>query len=129
MSYILILEPDKIIANSISEKLTRLNYEVKVCTNAQDAIVNIDKKIPELILLEVMLPRHNGIEFIYEVRSYPDWQNIPVVIFSFVRKSDLIGDLKLINDLGIESIEYKPEKSTTSLVEKIDKIIHDKQNI
>ena len=80
MRRILILDQDKLYVRSITSQLIKNGYSVDVAFNAQSAIAKIDKVEPDLILCEVLLTGHNGLEFMHELRSYPEWQGIPLIV-------------------------------------------------
>src|SRR5438309_2019280 len=84
MKNILLVEPDYILARIYSQALNRAGYKVTLASNAQMAITLADKKQPDLVILELQLIEHSGIEFLYEFRSYQEWQAIPVIINSHV---------------------------------------------
>ena len=69
MQRILILDQDKLYVKSIDNQLKKNGYLVDVAINAQSAIAKIDKVKPDLILCEVLLTGHNGLEFMHELRS------------------------------------------------------------
>lgn len=104
----LLIEPDYVLANNYKVVLKRSGHCVTHVLNAQDAIHSMDRAVPDLIILELLLPNHNGIEFLYELRSYPEWQNIRIVILSFVRHESIATDI-LKEQLGIYDYIYKPE--------------------
>lgn len=123
MDYLLLIEPDKLLADTVSKYLNDNGYQVVCSDGAQDAILKIDKKKPQLIILEVLLAEHNGIEFLYEMRSYPDLLNIPVIIFSRVGSDDLGISEKLKVDLMISNILYKPDTTMKKLLDSINDLI------
>lgn len=114
---ILLVEPDKLLASSTIKGLKKLGAQVEWSQNAQGAIHSIDTFRPEVIVLELQIPAHNGVEFLYELRSYSDWQNIPVVIYSFIQSEKLTKYTKSLAELGIDTWLYKP---TTSLQQLFD---------
>ena len=79
---ILIVEPDVVLAKSYQKALESLNYVVYLANSAQNAINQVDKNKIDLIILEIQLIDHSGIEFLYELRSYPEWDNIRIIILS-----------------------------------------------
>ena len=94
-----------------------------VAFNAQSAIAKIDKVEPDLILCEVLLTGHNGLEFMHELRSYPEWQGIPLIVLSRIDKLDIQITKKNMMDYGIIDVWYKPEVSMKSLLEKIERTL------
>lgn len=67
--------------------------------------------------MELQLVGHSGIEFLYEFRSYPDWQNVPLIIHTHVPPSEFAGarDL-LMKELGAHTYLYKPHTSLKKLL-------------
>ena len=123
MQRILILDQDKLYVKSIDNQLKKNGYLVDVAINAQSAIAKIDKVKPDLILCEVLLTGHNGLEFMHELRSYPEWQDIPLIVLSRIDKSDIQITKKNMMDYGIIDVWYKPEMSMQSLLEKIERTL------
>lgn len=123
MQRILILDQDKLYVKSIDNQLKKNGYLVDVAINAQSAIAKIDKVEPDLILCEVLLTGHNGLEFMHELRSYPEWQGIPLIVLSRIDKLDIQITKKNMMDYGIIDVWYKPEVSMQSLLEKIERTL------
>jgi len=122
MARVLLIEPDKVLAASCEKIFLNNGFDVDLCDDAQDGIDKIDKNIPNLIIMEVQLANHNGVEFLYELRSYPEWKNIPVIILSMVPYQDMnISYLK--NNLGIIEYYYKPKTQLDKLVKSARSII------
>jgi len=115
MAHIVLLEPNTLLAQTYTKALTNAGHFVTIVANAQRAIHEADKQPPQVVILELQLPGHNGIEFLHEFRSYPDWQQIPVIINTALppaRMQALAAALQ--SDFGIETILYKP---ATTLIE------------
>jgi DNA-binding response OmpR family regulator len=113
---ILIIEPDKQLALSYQQALESKNFSVALAKDGQAAIVAVDQASPRLIYLEVHLPNNNGVEFLYELRSYPDWEGIPVALVTFVPERDMQLSEQQKNELGIDHYFYKPRTELKSLV-------------
>jgi DNA-binding response OmpR family regulator len=109
---ILLVEPDNLLAKIYKDHLEKFNYKVRTCAGVQKAINEMDIVRPDLIVLEMKQSAHNGFEFLYELRSYSDWQDIPLIIHSMLPEADLSMNEDIKNELGIISYLYKP---TTSL--------------
>jgi DNA-binding response OmpR family regulator len=118
MSHILLVEPDRLVAKTYMEALQSAGHSVQVCATAQSAIFCADEQPPDLLILEIQLVGHSGIELLYELRSYPDWQNLPVVIVTNVPAGEFQGSWQLLkNELGVQSYHYKPLFSLRALRE------------
>lgn len=113
---VLLIEPDKILAETYKAALLHANFTVSTARDAQSAIHEVDTNIPDVIVLELQLATHNGVEFLYELRSYPEWQNIPVVILSQISELEAGIDKKMTKKLGIRHYRYKPQTSLKKLI-------------
>lgn len=105
---VLIIEPDHHLAISYQQALEAEGIAAAIAYDGQEAITAIDEGKPRLVCLELHLPRHNGVEFIYELRSYPEWDDIPIVLLTFVSEPDLGFSRGIQEQLGIQHYFYKP---------------------
>ena len=112
---ILLVEPDTLLARTYERALQGAGHTVKVTASAQTAVHLADKWLPDIVILELQLPRHNGIEFLYEFRSYGEWISIPVIIHTFVPLSELMPAVTLRTQLGVQRLLYKPKTSLATL--------------
>jgi len=118
---ILLVEPDRLLARSYTQALQRAGHEVVVAVTAQTAIFEADTTAPDMVILELQLTRHSGIEFLYEFRTYSDWQNIPVIVVSHVPPTEFTDSWEILqNELGIVAYHYKPSVSLTKLVQIVN---------
>jgi DNA-binding response OmpR family regulator len=122
MATILLLEPDRRLASSYKQALTQAGHEVYWQTDAQKALEVIDDHQPQLVIMEVHLPKHNGIEFLYEVRSYPDCDDIPVLLHTMVPTDHPGLGHNYWDQLGIKEYLYKPQTSLAQLVQRANNL-------
>ncbi|HUY85422.1 MAG TPA: response regulator [Candidatus Dormibacteraeota bacterium] len=116
MPNILLLEPDRLLAKTYHQALTGAGHRVAVCAGAQAAIMAADKTQPDLVILELQLIEHSGIEFLYEFRSYPEWQAVPVLIHSNVPPTEFADSWPILGrELGVDIYLYKPRTSLRQL--------------
>jgi two-component SAPR family response regulator len=110
MKTIFILEPDKLLAKNIGHILQKKDRQIVLFRTASVAIRALEKVIPDLVIMELALPGHNGFEFIYEMVSYSDSQNVKIIVNSFVRESSVPWGFINRDDMGI--VEYLPKQFT-----------------
>lgn len=122
MALVLLIEPDSKLAHVYSAALTEAGYEVNHVVHAQDAVHVADKAKPDIVVLEVQLAGHNGIEFVYEFRSYPEWQKLPIILFTMVPADSLQLSTQTIQQLGIVQYLYKPTTDLRRLVRAVKEI-------
>ena len=120
---ILLLEPDAVLAQTYAGAFKSRGHAVVVASTAQDAIIKADAVCYDLVVCELQLVSHSGIEFLYEFRSYRDWQNIPVIINSTVPPIEFLGSRQgLASELGINSYLYKPNTSLRQLLRAVEEV-------
>jgi DNA-binding response OmpR family regulator len=123
MVRVVLVEPDKLLAETYGQVCKQAGVTVHTENNAQDAILAIDKYHPKLIVLELQLANHNGVEFLYELRSHSDWQKIPVLLHTLIPATDLQINATIKQQLGIAGYLYKPQTSLRALLSEIQKIV------
>ena len=123
MANVLLIEPDHHLARIYTAALSDVGHKVQHVLHAQEAVHTADKNRPDVVLLEVQLAGHNGIEFLYEFRSYPEWQGIPVMLLTMVPPASLQLNSKVMKQLGIADCLYKPETNLKKLLKAIDTIL------
>lgn len=122
------VETDRVIADNLSRYLSRSGHEIDWQQDLQAAIDASDNCCPDLVVLDLMLCGRSGVEFLYEFRSYPDWQDIPVVLFSNISIRDLGASTAGFNQLNISAYHYKPTTSMAQLAHSIDFVINNPIN-
>lgn len=113
--HILLIEPDALQARAIIPTLERAGHSVAHAVSAQAAVLQADRQAPDVVVLELELPRHNGVEFLYEFRSYPEWLHIPIVLHTSVPVQNLAHAATLERELGVRRVLYKPATDLTRL--------------
>jgi len=112
-SDVLLIEPDAELASTYRRALEDDGHNVRVAHSAQSALHLADEHQPDVVVLELQLTDHSGIEFLYEFRTYQDWQTVPVVVHSIVPERVFqTSRLVFRQELNIHTYCYKP---TTSL--------------
>lgn len=113
--HILLIEPDMLQAQLCTAALLQDGHTVASAKTAQAAIQLADERSPDVVVLELQLARHNGVEFLYEFRSYPEWLRVPVVVCTFVLPRELAQTPTLQAELGVSRILYKPQSTLLAL--------------
>ena len=113
---VLLIEPDHLLGETIANGLSDVGWQVQRASTAQEALNMADQTGLDLVICELQLVEHSGIEFLYEFKSYPEWQAVPVIIYSIVPPSEFSIHLNgLQNNLGVEAYLYKPRTTLQQL--------------
>ncbi len=123
MSKILLLEPDSMLGQTYQTALEYKGYSVDWCQDAQTAIQSVDSGLPDLIITELQLALHNGIEFLYELRSYNEWQTIPIMILSNVPALERTLLRVLWQHIRITTYHYKPLTKLHEFLASVEEVL------
>ena len=107
------------LAGAYASALEQQGHTVVHAVSAQGAVHQADQQTPDVVVLELQMPRHNGVEFLYEFRSYTEWLGVPVLVHSFVPPSELTRAVTLRAELGVVQILHKPATSLRQLCEAV----------
>ncbi len=110
---VLLIDSDPVLASTVAAFMTQQGMDVAIATSAQDAILACDAKQPDVVVSDMALTGHSGIEFLHELRSYHDWQDIPVVMWGMQHVS--VPQQHALKQLGVARILYKPKTTLLQL--------------
>ena len=117
--YILIVDDEPNIVLSLEFLMKKEGYKVHAVTNGEEALQSVKENTPDLILLDVMMPRKDGYEVCQELRSNPDWKNIKIIMLT--AKGRVVEREKGLA-LGADDYLTKPF-ATRELVEKVNSML------
>jgi len=118
---VLVIEPGVSERSTMVEALAK--YEVTVVASAGDAINAANDANVDLVIMELSLGGHSGMEFLYEFRTYADWQKIPVIVYSSLRVDDAVLKSRAWQQLNISDYLYKPASSLERLKRSASKVL------
>jgi len=117
---ILLIEDEELIIRLLEKKLTNIGYEVVLAMNGEEGLNKMKNEKPDLILLDIVMPRKGGFEVIEEMRRDPSLATIPVIIIS---NSGQPLELERAKELGVVDWLVKTEFDPKEVVEKVQKYI------
>lgn len=103
MKKLLIIEDDPILLKMYVDKFNKDNYEVTVAVDGTEGIDQSVKSLPDFIVLDLRLPKTDGIEVLRTLKNSPVTKNIPVAILSVVQEDIAFKDDP---DLAKEVVAY-----------------------
>mgnify|MGYP001823266516 FL=1 len=84
----LVVEDEPDYATLISEILQEDGYSVAMASDGIEALGSVRKQRPDVITLDLQMPRKGGVEFYRELKSDPDFNEIPVVVVTGITRDD-----------------------------------------
>lgn len=117
---VLVVEDDPVLLKMYSEKFTFEGFEVLNAKNGEEALDVVKDKNVDIILLDIMLPRMSGTDFLERLRGDDKKKDIPVVaLTNLAEESEKQRAIKL----GVEEYLVKAMQTPEQVVEKVKKYI------
>ena len=116
---ILVVDDDPAVRHGLQMQLEEMGYPVYLAENGDQAVDMLRTSVPDLVILDVIMPQIGGPEVLAWIRNNSDTRNLPVIILSGY---PLFGELDRLRSLGIEAYVEKSE-NLSSLFTKIDSIL------
>ncbi|ABI56023.1 response regulator transcription factor [Alkalilimnicola ehrlichii MLHE-1] len=116
---ILIVDDEANIVLSLEFLMKQAGYEVETATDGDEALEAIERAKPDLVLLDVMMPRKNGYEVCETIRASDDWKDILVVMLT-AKGRDVEREKGL--SLGADDYITKPF-STQEVIDKVRELL------
>jgi CheY-like chemotaxis protein len=106
---IFVLEDEVAVRTVLVEALRSAGHDVRDFGDGQQALDEVDRVVPELILLDMRMPRMDGFKFLSALRRKPAAKAVPVVIVSGLGDELLHAiDARAAEELGVAGIFAKP---------------------
>jgi DNA-binding response OmpR family regulator len=116
---VLIVDDEPNIVTALDYLLSRCGYEVRAASNGEEALRQVQDFAPDLVLLDVMMPRRSGYDVCQRIRERPEWSGVKIMILSAKgREAEVSKGLAL----GADQYITKPF-SNAELVARIGQLL------
>lgn len=120
MKKILIIEDEQVLQKTLSDALKKEGYKVLLALDGDSGLKIAKKENPDLILLDIILPKKTGFEILAELKKDPSTKDISVIILTNLEEAENIEKALI---LGATTYLIKMEYSLSSIIEKVKKTI------
>lgn len=120
MKKILIIEDEEIMINLLQRKITQEGYEVWIARNGEEGLAVMREKKPDLILLDIIMPKMGGLEVMEIMQQDKNLKDLPVIVVS---NSGQPVEIDKVQKLGAKDWLIKTEFDPREVIDKIKKII------
>ena len=118
MKKIILIEDEEILANMYRLKFTKAGYEIIVASDGEEGLALAKKEKPDLILLDIIMPKKDGFLVLEELKSNASLKSIPVYMLTNLGQEE---DVARGKELGAIGYCIKADTTPGELVEIINK--------
>lgn len=113
---ILIIEDDRFLRKIYKNKLEAEGFEVMEAIEGEEGIHKVQNEQPNLVLLDLMLPRKDGFDVLSDIKKDPNTKDIPIIILTVLGQE---SDIKRGLDLGATNYLVKGQTDLNQVVKVI----------
>ncbi len=117
---ILIIEDEKMLSDIYASRFNHEGYDVCCAYDAEEGMNLTVKEKPDLVILDMLLPRANGIEYLEKKFEIKDIKEIPVIAYSNYDDKDY---KKRSTELGVKDYLIKTNYTPQEIIETVKKHI------
>ena len=121
MKKILIAEDDKFLANAYRVKLTKSGFEVIIAYDGEEALNFLQNQIPDIILLDLVMPKKDGFTVLEEIKKTERLKGIPVIVASNLGQKE---DIERTKSLGADDYVVKSDMTLDQIISKINALLN-----
>ena len=118
-SKVLIVDDEMYILNILDFSLDSEGFKVITAANGEDALTKANAELPDLVILDIMMPKLDGFEVCRALKAKPDTKHIPVILLS---AKDRDADKQKGKEVGADLYLTKPF-SPSKLVSEVQQIL------
>jgi CheY-like chemotaxis protein len=120
MATVLIVDDSQDSREALGRLFEKAGHEVSTAANGRDALMKVMTQLPDVILLDLMMPEMDGPSFLEVVRSYLRLQSLPVVVLTGLGDSPMIERAQA---LKVNAILAKAKASTEEILKAVEEAI------
>ena len=120
MKHILFIEDDPFLADIYKTKLKEAGFSIDIAIDGQEGLKKIKEKLPDLLLLDIVLPNIDGWEFLQKIKQDIQLNGLKVVILSNLGQK---GEVEKGLELGAVKYLIKAHHTPSEAVKEIKKIL------
>jgi len=118
---ILIIEDDLVLKNALEEFLTSEGFDVSFAIDGQTGVEKVISDKPDLVLLDIVLPKKDGYEVLKEVKENKETTHIPIVLLTNLGG---VADVEKALELGATTYLIKADYKLNEVTQKIKEILN-----
>ena len=126
MNHILIVEDEEFLVRALKDNFEAEGAQIAVASNGDDAMKLIRGARPDIILLDLLMPKRDGFFVLEELKRNPEWTLIPVIVLSNLGGD---GEIKRALELGADDYFVKSQHPIEEVIERVHEYLEGKRSV
>jgi DNA-binding response OmpR family regulator len=127
MAKVLIIEDDAVLAEMYEAKFKHEGHEVKTVLSGEQALKALNDYQPELILLDILMPKLNGFHVLKEIKKNQAARYTPIILLTNLEQSELAMDEEMARAIGVSDYLVKGQHTPDEVVARVIKHLKPKK--
>jgi len=123
MARIMLVEDDTILVEMYAAKFELEGHETIVATNGEECLKLLQTVKPDIILLDILMPKMNGFHVLKEIKKQPDLRSIPVILLTNLGEAEVDMNQELAHALGVHDYLIKSHHTPDEVITKVKKAV------
>jgi len=114
---VLLVDSDDLLVSLLKERLEFDGILVEICADGARALSDVQRFVPDLIVMDLMLPSRSGLEILFDLRNDPNFRRLPVIVLTHLHGREINKQAK-----SLEIVEFmnKTDHTLAQMVENIE---------
>jgi len=126
MKKVLVVDDQRDCSEPMARLLWVCGFEATIAGDGREALDILERFQPDVVILDLAMPRMDGCEFLRTLRGIPQWTDLPVVVFSAFYNDQMHSGLRL---LGVSDVFPKGQTDFDVLINRLSEITGEKKAV
>jgi len=119
--HVLLVEDDVFLSGIYQKKFEMEGYKISLADNGEKALVEVKKKKPDIVMLDILLPKLDGFAVLAKLKADSETKDIPVILLTNLGQKD---DVEKGLQMGAADYLIKAHFKPSEVVDKIKQVLH-----
>ncbi len=123
MAQIMLVEDDAVLVEMYAAKFELEGHETIVATDGEMCLRLLETVKPDIILLDILMPKMNGFHVLKEIKKRTELRNVPVILLTNLGEAEVDMNQELAHALGVHDYLIKSHHTPDEVIAKVKKAV------
>ena len=123
MAKIMLVEDDAVLVEMYAAKFELEGHDTIIATNGEECLRLLETETPDIVLLDILMPKINGFHVLKEIKKQPKLRQIPVILLTNLGEAEVDMNKELADALGVYDYMIKSHHTPDEVITKVNKAL------